>query len=47
MKKKLLAIILCVIMLLCLASCGKGNVYYNTKLISVMNKQEKVASLVI
>ena len=40
--KKSLSLFLCLIMLFCLASCGKNNEDYTAKLISVMNEQEEI-----
>ena len=40
--KKSLCLLLCLIMLFSLASCGQSNEDYTAKLISVMNEQEEI-----
>ena len=41
MTKKIMACIMCVIMLFCFASFGQNNEGYTAKLVSVMNEQEE------
>ena len=43
MTKRILAFILCGIMLLCLASCGQGKEDYTAKLVSIMNSKEETS----